>query len=86
MWRSKWNIHLKRDARKDGKDICKQKREMRILFAKANQIDYVPSECTYKGPCAGACKMCDLETLRLMEKAQRKREVVYPKYDIRGDM
>lgn len=70
-----------------GKDICNKKREMRNLFAKANNIPYVPSECTYDGPCSGTCRKCEEETAKLMDSAKQNKEVIYPKYDVeRGDL
>jgi len=71
----------------DGKEICRQKREMRESFAKANNISYTPAECNYDGPCAGTCKMCETETqLLLLRASQSNKEVLYPNYRITGGL
>lgn len=51
-----------------GKDICAQLRKVRVLVAKANNIPYFPSKCTYEGECMGTCPACDSELQYLTEK------------------
>ena len=44
-----------------GKAICEILKQIRIDIAKANNIEYHPTECTHKGPCTGTCPRCEEE-------------------------
>lgn len=65
--------------RPDGKVICKQLRAIRKEFAKLNGIDYNFKECTYNGPCAVTCIVCDNEANELRELTKNLGNVKYPK-------
>lgn len=57
-----------------GKEICKMLKEIRRQIAKANDIEFVTSECKHKGNCAGTCPKCEEEVRYLEEQlAARKR-------------
>lgn len=56
----------------EGKDKCEQLREIRMKFAKDNDIDYEFKECTHEGPCAGTCPLCDKEAKDLAEIAKKR--------------
>lgn len=55
-----------------GKKTCKILKDIRREIAKANDIDLVISECTYKGDCAGTCPKCEAE-VRYLEQQLRMR-------------
>ena len=46
---------------KRGKKICKALKEVRLQVAKANDIEYAPTECHHEGDCAGTCPKCEAE-------------------------
>ena len=57
-----------------GKQTCKILKEIRKQIAAENDIEFVTSECTYKGDCKGTCPKCEAEVLYLeheLEKRQR---------------
>lgn len=64
--------------RPDGKQICEQLRSIRKEFAKLNKIDYKFAECSYNGPCAGTCRVCDKEARDLEKIAKELKGVKYP--------
>lgn len=45
----------------NGKDICKQLKEIRQRIASENNIPLEEHECHYDGPCNGTCPRCDAE-------------------------
>lgn len=51
----------------NGKQTCKILKEIRRKIAEANDIEYVVSECHYKGNCSGTCPKCEAE-LRFLER------------------
>lgn len=55
-----------------GKERCKILKEIRTKIALENEIEYVTSECTYKGECKGTCPKCEAE-LRYLERALERR-------------
>lgn len=51
-----------------GKDICKRLKEVRREIARANDIEYITSECHFKGECTGTCPKCEAEVRYLEEQ------------------
>ena len=51
-----------------GKNICKQLKEVRKRIAEENGIPLEIKECTYKGECRGTCPRCEAE-VRYLENA-----------------
>ncbi len=58
---------------KRGKHICETLKGIRREIARANDIDYSPTECTHEGDCAGTCPHCENET-RWLENQLRLRQ------------
>ena len=58
---------------KPGKRICETLKGIRADIARANDIDYQPTECHHKGDCAGTCPACDSE-VRWLERQLRLRQ------------
>ena len=56
-----------------GKQTCKILKEIRKQIAAENDIEFVTSECTHKGDCAGTCPKCDAE-VRYLERELEKRQ------------
>ncbi len=57
-----------------GKQICKILKEIRRQIAEANDIEFVTSECRYKGDCLGTCPKCEAE-VRYLEQQLRARSL-----------
>ena len=57
-----------------GKQICKILKEIRQQIAEANGIEFVTSECRYKGDCLGTCPKCEAE-VRYLEQQLRARSL-----------
>ncbi|MBD5219607.1 MAG: energy transducer TonB [Bacteroidales bacterium] len=57
-----------------GKDTCKILKEIRRQIAAANDIEFITSECRYKGDCLGTCPKCEAE-VRYLEEQLRARSV-----------
>ncbi|MBR6283356.1 MAG: hypothetical protein IKR25_03565 [Muribaculaceae bacterium] len=58
---------------KPGKHICETLKGIRAEIARANDIDYAPTECTHEGDCAGTCPACESE-VRWLERQLRLRQ------------
>ena len=58
-----------------GKQTCKILKEIRRQIAKANGIEFVTSECRYKGGCLGTCPKCEAEVCYL-EQQLRSRQLM----------
>lgn len=56
----------------NGKSRCKILKEIRKQIALNNDIEFVVSECKYKGDCLGTCPKCEQE-LRYLEAELLKR-------------
>ena len=56
-----------------GKQTCKILKEIRKQIAAENDIEFVTSECTYKGDCKGTCPKCESE-VRYLERELEKRQ------------
>ena len=57
-----------------GKQTCKILKEIRRQIAEANDIEFVTSECRYKGDCLGTCPKCEAE-VRYLEQQLRVRSL-----------
>lgn len=57
-----------------GKQTCNILKEIRRHIADANGIEYVTSECRYKGDCPGTCPKCEAE-VRYLEQQLRARSL-----------
>ncbi|MBO4851646.1 MAG: energy transducer TonB [Prevotella sp.] len=60
---------------KRGKRICSTLKEVRMQVAKANDIEYAPTECRYEGDCAGTCPKCEAEVRWLEQQLQLRRQL-----------
>lgn len=58
-----------------GKQTCKILKEIRRQIAEANDIEFVTSECRYKGDCFGTCPKCEAE-VQYLEQQLRKRQLM----------
>ena len=56
-----------------GKQTCKILKEIRKQIAAENDIEFVTSECTYKGDCKGTCPKCEAD-VRYLERELEKRQ------------
>ena len=56
-----------------GKHTCRILKEIRRQIADANDIEYITSECTFKGDCSGTCPKCESE-LRYLERQLALRQ------------
>lgn len=56
-----------------GKQTCKILKEIRQQIAEANGIEFITSECRYKGDCLGTCPKCEAE-VRYLEQQLRSRQ------------
>lgn len=57
-----------------GKQTCKILKEIRRQIAEANDIEFITSECRYKGDCLGICPKCEAE-VRYLEQQLRARSL-----------
>lgn len=57
-----------------GKHTCKILKEIRRQIAEANGIEFITSECRYKGDCSGTCPKCEAE-VRYLEEQLRARSI-----------
>lgn len=81
-----FSVYIKdKDNKDSGKKTCEVLRNLRIAFAKANDIAYEEKRCNSAEPCTGTCPYCESKTQYLMDEIQRiskVREIVYPQVDI----
>ena len=56
-----------------GKQTCKILKDIRLQIAEANDIEYITSECQYKGDCTGTCPKCESEVRYLEHQLERRR-------------
>ncbi|MCL2329128.1 MAG: carboxypeptidase-like regulatory domain-containing protein [Bacteroidetes bacterium] len=56
-----------------GKQTCKILKQIRTQIAAKNDIEYITSECNFKGECAGTCPKCE-EEVRYLENELRRRQ------------
>ncbi len=57
------------------KQTCKILKDIRRQIAEANDIEFVTSECRYKGDCLGTCPKCEAE-VRYLEQQLRSRQIM----------
>lgn len=55
-----------------GKQTCKILKEIRRQIADANGIEFVTSECRYKGDCLGTCPKCEAEVHYLVQQLRAR--------------
>lgn len=60
---------------KHGKRVCDTLKAIRLDIARANGIEYAPSECNHEGDCAGTCPACESEMRYLEREIARKRSL-----------
>ncbi len=58
-----------------GKEKCRILKQIRAEIARANDIEWVVSECKHKGNCKGTCPKCEQE-VRQLETALARREAL----------
>lgn len=58
---------------KHGKQTCRILKEIRKEIAKANDIEFMISECQHKGDCPGTCLKCEAEVRYLEKQLERRR-------------
>ena len=56
-----------------GKHTCKILKDIRRQIAEANDIEFITSECQYKGDCLGTCPKCEAELRYLDEQLTLRR-------------
>jgi len=66
-----------------GKQTCKILKEIRRQIAEANDIEFVTSECRYKGDCLGTCPKCEAE-VQYLEQQLRKRQLAEKLINLAG--
>ena len=66
-----------------GKEKCRILKEIRAEIARANDIEWVVSECKHQGNCKGTCPKCEQE-VRQLEEALAKREALGKKVAVVG--
>lgn len=57
-----------------GKQTCRILKEIRRQIAEANNIEFITSECRYKGDCLGTCPKCEAE-VRYLEQQLHARSL-----------
>lgn len=57
----------------NGKNRCRILKDIRKKIAEENGIEYVTTECKYKGDCPGTCPKCESEVKYLEQELERKR-------------
>jgi len=55
-----------------GKQVCRILKDIRIKIAQENDIEFITSECTHKGDCAGTCPKCEAEVRYLESQLARR--------------
>lgn len=57
-----------------GKHTCKILKEIRQQIAEANDIEFVTSECRFKGDCLGTCPKCEAEAHYLEQMLLHRKQ------------
>ena len=57
---------------KDGKNICKQLKDIRKRIAIENNIPLEQDECTFDGECLGTCPHCEAEVKYIEQELTKK--------------
>ncbi len=58
-----------------GKNTCKILKDIRRKIAEANDIEYISSECKFKGDCTGTCPKCEQEVRNLEHQLQQRHSM-----------
>ena len=58
-----------------GRRTCKILKEIRQQIADKNDIEYVTSECHFRGECEGSCPRCEEELKYLENELQKRRQL-----------
>ncbi len=66
-----------------GKNRCKILKDIRKKIAEENNIEYITTECKYKGDCLGTCPKCESE-VRYLESELEKRRLLGYKVTVAG--
>ncbi len=66
-----------------GKSKCKILKSIRKEIARKNDIEYITSECKYKGDCLGTCPKCEAE-VRYLEEELKKRKAAGKQVAVAG--
>lgn len=61
-----------------GKQVCKILKDIRKQIAEQNDIEFITSECTHKGDCAGTCPKCEAEVRYLEAQLARRSAAGFP--------
>ena len=56
-----------------GKQTCKILKEIRRQIAEANNIEFITSDCQFKGDCLGTCPKCEAELRYLDNQLNLRR-------------
>ena len=64
-----------RKAIMNGKNRCRILKDIRKKIALENDIEYVTTECKYKGDCLGTCPKCESEVRYLEAELAKKRSL-----------
>ncbi|MBR6784534.1 MAG: hypothetical protein IKM32_07555 [Clostridia bacterium] len=59
----------------NGKNRCRILKDIRKRIADENGIEFVTSECKYKGDCLGTCPKCEAEVQYLERELAKKRSL-----------
>lgn len=57
-----------------GRNICNTLKAIRKQIADANEIEYSPEECHFKGECKGTCPKCE-QDVRYLEQELRLKQI-----------
>lgn len=57
----------------NGKNRCRILKDIRKKIAEENDIEYITTECKYKGDCPGTCPKCESEVRYLERELELKR-------------
>ena len=58
---------------KKGKQTCRILKEIRKQIADANDIEFITSECQFKGDCLGTCPKCESEVHYLEQQLKHRQ-------------
>lgn len=59
----------------NGKNRCRILKDIRKRIAEENGIEYITTECKYKGDCLGTCPKCESEVRFLERELQKKHSL-----------
>lgn len=56
-----------------GRIICDELKRVRLELAKANGINYQPTDCSHQEECSGTCPKCESELSELTRQIKEKK-------------